>query len=110
MAPSRPDPGSTSAPARLVVVSGPLSGEVLPLTDGAIKIGRDPSNDICLSDLALSRAHCTIGTEDGTWRIRDCQSSNGTFVNGRRVETHQLLNGDRLKIGRVELTVEQVNH
>ena len=97
--PSQPDPQSTSAEARLVAISGPLSGEVLPLAAHGVTIGRDTSNDICLSDLALSRAHCTIDAADGTWRIRDAQSSNGTFVNGAQVSDHQLRNSDRIELG-----------
>jgi hypothetical protein len=63
-----PDPPPAVAPARLVAISGPLAGEILFLTEGGARIGRDPTNDICLPDLALSRAHCTIGTTDGRWR------------------------------------------
>jgi transcriptional regulator with GAF, ATPase, and Fis domain len=93
------DPPSTSAEARLIAISGPLSGEVLPLAAHGVRIGRDTSNDICLPDLALSRAHCTIDATDGTWRIRDSQSSNGTFVNGAQVSDHRLRNSDRIELG-----------
>ena len=84
------DTQSTGAHARLVAMSGPISGEVRPLTAGGARIGRDYSNDICLPDLALSRTHCPIGTPDGTWCTCDFQSSNGTFVNGVQVTDRQL--------------------
>jgi len=93
------DTQSPGAQARLVAISGPLRGEVLPLTAGGVRIGRDSSNDICLPDLALSRTHCTIGTPHGTWRICDSQSSNGTFVNGVQVTDHRLHDRDRLTLG-----------
>jgi pSer/pThr/pTyr-binding forkhead associated (FHA) protein len=96
---SPPDTHSTDAQARLVAIAGPLTGEVVPLTAGGARIGRDSANDICLPDLALSRAHCTIGTTGGTWRICDSQSSNGTFVNGVQVTDHQLNDRDRITLG-----------
>ena len=85
--------------ARLVAVSGPLTGEVLPLTDTGVTIGRDTSNDICLADMALSRAHCTIAASAGVWRIRDADSSNGTFVNGAQVSEHVLRDRDSIELG-----------
>jgi transcriptional regulator with GAF, ATPase, and Fis domain len=99
MVPSTPDPPSTGAEARLVALAGPLSGEVLPLLESGVRIGRDTSNDICLADLALSRTHCVIDADAGTWRIRDSQSSNGTFVNGAQVTEHQLSDRDRIQLG-----------
>jgi transcriptional regulator with GAF, ATPase, and Fis domain len=85
--------------ARLVAVSGPLSGEVLPLLERGATIGRDTSNDICLSDLALSRMHCAINAADGAWHIRDAESSNGTFVNGAQVTDQRLTDRDRIQLG-----------
>jgi len=94
-----PDPHSSGASVRLIAISGPLSGEVLSLTAAGVRIGRDTSNDFCLPDLALSRAHCTITTTDGTWRICDAHSSNGTFVNGVQVTDQQLNDRDRIALG-----------
>jgi len=92
-------PEPSQADARLIAVSGPLRGEVLTLADAGISIGRETSNTICLADLALSRSHCTIGLVDGAWRIRDCKSSNGTFVNGERVTERVLSDRDRIELG-----------
>jgi transcriptional regulator with GAF, ATPase, and Fis domain len=94
-----PGPQSTGIQARLVAISGPLSGEMLPLPEGGVRIGRDTSNEICLSDLALSRTHCTIDTAGGSWWIRDSRSSNGTFVNGAQVTDQQLSDRDRIELG-----------
>src|SRR4051812_24511002 len=88
-----------SRQARLVAVSGPLTGEVVPLTEAGVSIGRDTSNDICLSDMALSRAHCTTSQVDGVWCIRDAQSSNGTFVNGAQVSAQALGDRDSIALG-----------
>jgi transcriptional regulator with GAF, ATPase, and Fis domain len=91
-----------STPPRLVGIAGPLTGDVLPLRDTETTIGRDTSNAICLADLSLSRLHCAIiRTADG-WRIRDLNSSNGTFVNGAPVTDHELSEGDRIGLGQSE--------
>jgi Nif-specific regulatory protein len=82
-----------------VAIAGPLSGEVLALTHDTITIGRDPSNAICLSDLALSRRHCAISRSADDWHIRDLDSFNGTFVNGMQVADHLLADGDRVSLG-----------
>jgi transcriptional regulator with GAF, ATPase, and Fis domain len=89
----------TRSPARLVAIAGPLSGEVLSLDRASVSIGRDTANDICLSDLALSRMHCTIEWDGRVWRIRDRQSSNGTFVNATQVTDRELSDRDRISLG-----------
>jgi len=93
------NPHATGPQARLVAISGPLAGEVLPITASCVKIGRDSSNDICVSDLSVSRSHCTIAVVDGGWRICDVQSSNGTFVNGMQISEHQLNDRDHIALG-----------
>jgi len=93
------DPEPSLSDAKLIAVSGALRGDVLPLAEAGTSIGRDTSNTICLADLALSRSHCTIGLLDGEWRIRDCNSSNGTFVNGERVTEQTLRDRDRVELG-----------
>jgi transcriptional regulator with GAF, ATPase, and Fis domain len=85
--------------ARCIAIAGPLTGMVLQLNGRSVHIGRDTTNDICLSDLALSRLHCTIDLQDGVWRIRDSHSSNGTFVNGTQVTDHALNDRDRITLG-----------
>src|SRR5436190_6175500 len=85
--------------ARLIAIGGPVTGLVLTLTDQSVSVGRDTTSDICLSDLALSRVHCTIDLQDGVWCVRDRQSSNGTFVNGTQVIDHALSDRDRITLG-----------
>jgi len=57
--------------ARLVAITGPLTGELLSLVDRPVSIGREASNDICLADVAVSRSHCTIALQHGAWHVRD---------------------------------------
>ncbi|MGD9619839.1 MAG: FHA domain-containing protein [Mycolicibacterium sp.] len=71
---------------------------------GSIKIGRAGDNDIVIPDVLASRHHATlIPAADGTAEIRDNRSINGTFVNGARVETARLTEGDTVTIGNVDL-------
>ncbi len=70
---------------------------------GSIKIGRASDNDIVIPDVLASRHHATlVATASGT-EIRDNRSINGTFVNGARVETALLHQGDTVTIGNVDL-------
>ena len=85
---------------RLVAVTGFMAGEVFPLVGGEITFGRDCDNTIYSADPALSRRHCVFRNLDGQWTVEDLGSSNGTFVNGVQVRTHQLKEGDRIAVGR----------
>jgi hypothetical protein len=50
-----------------------------------VSIGRDPTNDLELPDARVSRHHALIWAEKGTWRVRDLESTNGTFIDGTRI-------------------------
>ncbi len=52
-----------------------------------------------MPDAALSRLHCVFSFEAEGWSLRDVGSSNGTFVNGRQIESHRLADGDRIAAG-----------
>lgn len=70
---------------------------------GAIKIGRATDNDIVIPDVLASRHHATLVPGVGGTEIVDNRSINGTFVNGLRVESAQLNDGDVVTIGNVDL-------
>ncbi len=61
-------------------------------------IGRDPSSDICLTLDYLSRKHVSLEPKNGKLFIEDLNSSNGTFVNGQRIEKAELKPGDKIKL------------
>jgi Nif-specific regulatory protein len=84
---------------RLVALSGPMAGEVLPLLAPTMTLGRDPTCTICLADRSVSRAHCELAQANGEWVVRDLGSANGTFVNGMQVRQHALREGDQIKAG-----------
>ena len=69
------------------------------LEDGMMGLGRDSSNFIQVHDTEVSRRHAEIRREGDAFTVVDLGSSNGTFVNGERVERHALANGDRLQVG-----------
>lgn len=70
---------------------------------GAVKIGRATDNDIVVPDVLASRHHATLlPTPNGT-EIRDNRSINGTFVNGARVDSALLREGDTVTIGNIDL-------
>ena len=85
---------------RLLAVSGPLKDATIPLPDGEVTVGRDPTNGVAVVDPSVSRKHCLLQREeDGRFRIRDLDSRNGTVVNGVPVKEQWLHHGDELAIG-----------
>ncbi len=85
--------------------AGPFVFRLMP---GAVKtIGRSTTADFILDAGMVSRFHCRLtATPDGKVEIQDLESTNGTFVNDRRVERGALEVGDRIRVGRVELVVK----
>ncbi|MGZ8802147.1 MAG: ATP-binding cassette domain-containing protein, partial [Mycobacterium sp.] len=70
---------------------------------GGIKIGRASDNDIVIPDVLASRHHATLIPSPSGTEIRDNRSINGTFVNGARVDSAMLTDGDTVTIGNVDL-------
>ena len=84
----------------LTVTRGPGAGEVYELKGRApLSIGRAKANEVVVNDLSVSSEHCRIRPEEGRFVLHDLKSTNGTFVNERRVTRHVLSEGDILKIG-----------
>lgn len=76
---------------------------------GAVKtFGRAPRADFIVNTVMVSRLHCRVSAARDHLEVTDLDSTNGTFVNGRRVDRGVLAPGDRLKIGRIELTVTRI--
>ncbi|MFM7076279.1 MAG: ATP-binding protein [Planctomycetaceae bacterium] len=72
--------------------------------DGPVSIGREAGNLVQLDDNEVSRRHAELRPADGAHVIVDLTSSNGTFVNGRRVERAALAPGDQVLVGRTVLS------
>ncbi|WP_437339794.1 FHA domain-containing protein [Mycobacterium asiaticum] len=73
------------------------------LPPGAVKIGRADDNDIVIPEVLASRHHATLIPGPKGTEIRDNRSINGTFVNGTRVDSAQLRDGDVVTIGNIDL-------
>jgi DNA-binding CsgD family transcriptional regulator len=82
------------------VLSGSSAGKLMPLTTGSTLIGRSDKADLTLTDDGISRRHAKIAiSEDDIVNLIDLDSTNGTFVNGTRVDMVILREGDRVQIG-----------
>ena len=83
-----------------------LTFRILP---GTIKtMGRAKRSDFIVDNFVLSRAHCRFTlSASNELLVEDLDSTNGTFVNGKKVERWKLHSGDRVKVGRVEFEVSE---
>jgi len=66
-------------------------------------IGRDPTADVVIDNLGISRHHCHIEKRGPVYVVKDLESSNGTFVGGAKVAEHNLNDGDEITIGKYRL-------
>lgn len=73
------------------------------LANRLVTIGRSSKNEISLKDRNTSRRHCNVLQVGDSWFAVDCDSHNGTFVNGVRISKKELVNGDRISIGEVNI-------
>jgi Domain of unknown function (DUF4388)/Inner membrane component of T3SS, cytoplasmic domain len=104
MVPRHAQPGPSEAKNEprfaLRFISGKYQGGEYPLADGQeIVIGRSSELDMVLVEEMVSRKHARIALADGTISIEDLGSTNGTFVNGEKVQQGTLREGDRVLIG-----------
>jgi pSer/pThr/pTyr-binding forkhead associated (FHA) protein len=98
-----PPPPTTSTGGGAVLVDA--TGKTYPIRVGAeTKIGRATDNDIVLGDSSVSRHHAAIESSNGSFRLRDLGSQNGTFVCGERVSEAPLKNGDPVRVGDASFT------
>ncbi|HET7291331.1 MAG TPA: FHA domain-containing protein [Vicinamibacteria bacterium] len=89
--------------AKLVVNPSSSQKREILLPRTVLSIGRDPSNDLVLPDAMVSRRHAVVEWRGGQFFIRDCNSSNGSLVNGDRVSERGLRDGDLVAIGTARL-------
>jgi len=93
--------------ARLRIVNGDGTEQVVDLTGTRLQVGRGRDNNIVLPDpqKGVSRVHAELRYENGHYVVVDLQSQNGTWINGRRVERAELPYGAELSIGAYRLTL-----
>lgn len=82
----------------LVVIDGPLKGQVFPILKPRVLLGRAEA-DIVLEDSEISRKHCAIEVHGTSAMVADLGSTNGTFVDDERIETSQLQHMSEFRLG-----------
>ena len=89
--------------ALLLVKRGPNEGSTFLIESERTTAGRDPSNDVFLDDVTVSRKHAVVERRADAFFVKDAGSLNGTYVNGERVEMTKLASGDEIQVGRFKL-------
>ncbi len=85
--------------------------QTIELSDASTGVvGRSHDCDFPILDPSISRRHTEVSYQDGQARLRDLGSSNGTFVNGKRITDTRIVPGDNVTIGRLEFTVQEGTH
>jgi len=86
--------------AWLVRTSGPLAGRRRSVRDNVTRVGRGPDNDIIINETSTASAHhFEIRKENGSYKIHDLNSTNGTFVNGERIAEATLAPASSIQLG-----------
>ena len=86
-----------------VVESGPKAGARYGLEADLTTVGRHSAADILLDDVTVSRQHVEVERSGDRYRVKDTGSLNGTYLNGDRIESDWLDDGDVLQVGRFKL-------
>lgn len=89
--------------SQLQGLSDPVNGAVFNLSKDRITIGRNAKNDIVIKDSTISSVHAEIVKEPDGWHIRDMESLNGVYVNGKKQQSCLIKTNDNLRFGRVIL-------
>ncbi len=92
--------------AKLVMTSSSGEHEEIPLTKETTTIGRKPGNDIHIDNLSVSGNHAQVITILEDSFLEDLGSTNGTYVNGKLIKKHALEHGDKITLGKYQLTYE----
>jgi hypothetical protein len=95
--------------ARLLIKTEGLEQQALELRLGVNRVGRDPDCDFPIVHSTVSTSHCELVVSSEGVMLRDCDSTNGTFINGDPVTEAWLSPGQEVRLGDVELLVENTD-
>jgi serine phosphatase RsbU (regulator of sigma subunit)/pSer/pThr/pTyr-binding forkhead associated (FHA) protein len=87
-----------------LVITDTMGRREVQIDKPLMTLGRRSESDIRVSGVGVSRQHAEIEVRNGTYRLRDCESRFGTFVNGTRTTEQPLAHGDRIRLGESEDT------
>jgi pSer/pThr/pTyr-binding forkhead associated (FHA) protein len=91
-------------PPSLIVDEGSPDFGVYPLMEDETTLGRSPDSDIqLLHDRTISRLHLKVIKTDSGFRIKDLNSANGTFLNGKKITELDLRDNDLIQIGQTSI-------
>lgn len=96
---------ASSSPWKLVAIGGLLNGNHYPLAGKSV-IGREAGVDIVIAGTHLSRKHAELTVKAGAIAVKDLNSANGTYINGKRISEGFLKNGDELRLDTLRFRVE----
>jgi len=93
-----PTAGPGGPPRQLLAIDGPMTGRAFPL-DAGTEIGREAGPIPLAFDTSVSRRHVRFAVTPQGIEIQDLGSTNGTFVNGQKITTATIRQGDVVKSG-----------
>jgi len=96
------DEPTSGSRAELTGLSSGVSGQSFALSATRIVVGRASSCELQLEDSSVSSEHARLVRDSAGWRVVNLLSTNGTFVNDRKVSSSAIASGDRIRFGRVE--------
>jgi pSer/pThr/pTyr-binding forkhead associated (FHA) protein len=95
-----------STMATLLVRTAGLDASLIDLRLGVTRLGRSPDADFTLTHPTISNMHCELLLSENAVVVRDLESTNGTFINDKKIREATLSAGDVLRLGDVELLVD----
>jgi len=84
-----------------VAMSGDQKGEDFRLHDGKNSVGSGTDSQIALKDSTVSSQHASVRYEDGKFFVTDLDSSNGTYLNDRKIVREELKDNDMIRFGEI---------
>lgn len=92
--------------AKLIVLTEGFAGRSHDLTTDRITVGRVEDNTFQIAEQSVSSHHCEVQFKEGQVRIKDLNSTNGTFIDGNQITEGTLKPGQVLRLGKIELKLE----
>ncbi|HEY8430436.1 MAG TPA: sigma 54-interacting transcriptional regulator, partial [Sandaracinaceae bacterium] len=92
-------------PKLTLIVGRGTDARRVPLHGQPLSVGSSPDCDVAIADRAVSATHCRLEPSEDGWRIRDLDSTNGTYVDGVRVGLARVVPGSAIRVGRTDLRI-----